>query len=141
MATNWVPWAVGAGVLGAWWLLSGTSKGASSSAEPIQPLPGSCLPIDKTKFEAWLVEKQLAGNTTNITLPFPSTYEFLVTTKLAPADLPFGRPYVLVLGNGEFWYYKDKNSAPVKSPNLMNQYCAYVKSLAGARHPADFFMV
>jgi hypothetical protein len=140
---NWVPWAVGGAVLAAWWLFSGTSSGASGGGGPtLTPVTGSC-PVDPKNFDAWLIEKQLAGNVAPVTLPFPTSYDMLVSLKLAPADLQFGVPFVLVLGNGEFWYYQTKKTAPVKSTKLMNEYCTFAKSLAGALrgHPADYFMV
>lgn len=142
MATNWVPWAIGAGVLGAWWAIAGSKTSSASSGPKLTPAPGSCLPIDAGKFDAWLIEKQLAGNIAPVTLPFPTSYDDLVNLKLAPPDLQFGVPFVLVLGNGEFWYYQTRKTPPSKSSNLMNQYCTFVKSLAGVHgHPADYFML
>jgi len=123
-----VPAIIGAGVLGALFLFSG-----KSSAAPAGPKP---CPVDMKKFEAWLIEKGLAGECApNETNP-PYTYVDLQKAGLAPAEFS---PYVLVLGDGSFWYYSNINEPVVKSDNLKNQYAAYLGTLQG--HPADLFMV
>jgi hypothetical protein len=125
-----VPALVGGAVLGALILFSGKSSAASAA-----PAKKTC-PVDKQKFEAWLIEKQLAGECAPDVKDPPYTYVDLQKSGLAPAEFS---PYVLVIGDGSFWYYSNINTPVSKSENLRNQYNTYLSTLQG--HPADMFMV
>lgn len=124
-----IPALIGGALLAGLVLFAGGSKAATSATNKL-------CPVDKQKFEAWLIEKQLAGECApNVTNP-PYTYIDLQKAGLAPAEFS---PYVLVIGDGSFWYYSNVNAPVAKSENLRNQYNTFLSTLKG--HPADMFMV
>lgn len=115
MQPKWlIPTLIGGAIVAG--VLAFTRKAESSTKTQ------KTCPVDRQKFETWLIEKGLAGECAPELTTAPANYKALQEAKLAPAEF---YPYVLVLGDGSFWYYPDPSSTASKSENLRSQYAAY----------------
>ena len=121
-----MPVLIGGAIAAGLWLWASSTKAATPTC-----------PVDLKKFNDWLIAKELAGECVPELAVAPATYSDLQKLALAPGEF---HPYVLVLGDGSFWYYSNYSEKAERSENLKNQYQTFAGgSLKG--HPADLFMV